>query len=164
MDTLKLEEHVEKTGSVINFPGTEAITNEEILLLDCDILIPAAVQSVIHDGNVEKIKAKLIAEGANGPITTSAEKVLLDRDVTIIPDVVANCGSAIVCPFERTQGLTDDYWDIDTVNTRMEQRILKAYQEAVATAKEFKTRSIRNGAWIFALKKIERAMKLRGMV
>lgn len=164
LDILKLSQHVEKTGSVINFAGTEATTNEEILLLDCDILIPAAVQSVIHDGNVEKVKAKLIAEGANGPITASAEKVLLDRGVAVVPDVVANCGSAIVCSFERTQGLTDDYWDIETVNTRMEQRILKAYQEAVATAKEFGTRSIRNGAWIFALKKIERAMKLRGMV
>jgi len=164
LDILKLSQHVEKTGSVINFPGTEATTNEEILLLDCDILILAAVQSVIHDKNVEKVKAKLIAEGANGPITTSAEMVLLDRGVAVVPDVVANCGSAIVCSFERTQGITDDYWDIETVNTRMEQRILKAYQEAVATAKEFGTRSIRNGAWIFALKKIERAMKLRGMV
>jgi len=164
LDILKLSQHVEKTGSVINFSGTEATTNEEIFGLDCDILILAAVQSVIHDENVEKVKAKLIAEGSNGPITTSAEMVLLDRGVAVVPDVVANCGSAIVCSFERTQGLTDDYWDIETVNTRMEQRILKAYQEAVATAKEFGTRSIRNGAWIFALKKIERAMKLRGMV
>jgi glutamate dehydrogenase/leucine dehydrogenase len=164
LDISKLKEYVEKTGSVINFPGTEAITNEEFFGVDCDILVPAAVQSVIHDGNVGRVKAKLIVEGANGPITASAEKVLLDRDVSIIPDVVANCGSAIVCSFERTQGLTDDYWDTETVNTRMEQRILKAYQEAVSTARKYVTGSIRKGAWIFALKKIEKAMKLRGMV
>ncbi len=88
-----------------------AITNKELLETNCDILIPANVQSVITNGNVNKIKAKLIIEGANGPTTPGAEKILEDKGVTIIPDVLANCGSAIVCSFERTQGLTDTYWD-----------------------------------------------------
>ena len=162
IDIVRLKEYVEKTGSVINFPETEAITNEEFFKVDCDILVPAAVQSVIHDGNVGEVKAKLIVEGANGPVTASAEKQLLDRDVKIIPDVVANCGSAIVCSFERTQGLTDDYWEIDTVNTRMKQRILRAYEEAVSTAKDVNTKSIRYGAWINALRKISKAIKMRG--
>lgn len=88
-----------------------AITNKELLEINCDILIPANAQSVITNGNANKIKAKLIIEEANGPITAGAEKILEDKGVTIIPDVLVNCGSAIVCSFEHTQGLTDTYWD-----------------------------------------------------
>jgi len=82
-----------------------------LLEINCDILIPANTQSVITNGNANKIKAKLIIEEANGPITAGAEKILEDKGVTIIPDVLVNCGSAIVCSFEHTQGLTDTYWD-----------------------------------------------------
>jgi len=164
IDVFELNEHVQKTGSVIEFPGCKPISNESLFEIECDILIPAAVQSVIHDGNAQHVNAKLIVEGANGPITASAEKLLLDRGLTIVPDVVANCGSAIVCSFERTQGLTDDYWDIETVYRRMEKRILNAYRDAVDTAKELDTHSIRNGAWVNALRKISKAIKLRGWV
>jgi len=119
-------------------------------------LIPAAVQSVITESNADKISTKLIVECANGPITTEAEKILEDKRVTIIPDVLANCGSALVCSFERTQGLTDTYWDLGT-------RILKAYTETIRTARENKT-SYRNAAWINALNKINKAMKARGWI
>ena len=160
----QLKEHVARTGKVTDFAGTEAISNEDILTTACDILVPAAVQSVIHKGNVNNIKSKLIIEGANGPVTTEADEALTDRGVTIVPDVVANSGGATVCHFERTQGLSDQYWDLETVNRQLEQRILKAYQDASTTARGFKEASLRTGAWIFALKKIERAMKLRGWV
>ena len=106
----------------------------------------------------------MIAEGANGPITTEADAELTGRGITIVPDVVANSGGATVCHFERIQGLSDHYWDLETVNKRLEQRILKAYHDASHTAREFKTPSLRTGAWIHALKKIEKAMKLRGWV
>jgi glutamate dehydrogenase/leucine dehydrogenase len=157
----KLVKHVEDTGFVANFPETVAITNEELLETNCDILIPAAVQSVITDKNADKVKAKLIIEGANGPTTTKAEKILEDNEVTIIPDVLANCGGAIVCSFERTQGLTDTYWDLETVNKKLKKRILKAYKETTVTAKE-KNTSLRNAAWMNALIKISKAMKARG--
>ena len=160
----QLKEHVARTGKVADFAGTEAINNEDILERGCDILVPAAVQSVIHKGNAKNIQAKLIIEGANGPVTTEADEALTDRGVTIVPDVVANSGGATVCHFERTQGLSDQYWDLETVNRQLEQRILKAYHDASNTAQEFKKASLRTGAWIFALKKIERAMKLRGWV
>jgi len=163
LDVEKLVEHVEDTGFVAGFPGTVAITNKELLETDCDILIPAAVQSVITDKNSGKIKAKLIIEGANGPTTPGAEKILEDKGVTIIPDVLANCGSAIVCSFERTQGLTDTYWDLETVNKKLKERILKAYKETIMTAKE-KDTSFRNAAWINALIKISKAMKARGWI
>lgn len=164
IDILKLEDHVARNGKVKDFPGTDVITNEEIFASKCDILIPAAVQSVIHGANAKDVKAKLIAEGANGPVTTEADAELTDRGITIVPDVVANSGGATVCHFERSQGLSDQYWDLETVNKRLEQRILKAYHDAANTAREFKTPSLRTGAWIHALKKIEKAMKLRGWV
>ncbi len=163
LDVEKLVEHVEDTGFVAGFPETVAITNKELLETNCDILIPAAVQSVITDKNSGKIKAKLIIEGANGPTTPGAEKILEDRGVTIMPDVLANCGSAIVCSFERTQGLTDTYWDLETVNKKLKERILKAYKETIMTAKE-KNTSFRNAAWINALIKISKAMKARGWI
>ena len=157
----ELAKHVEDTGFVVNFPGTVAITNKKVLETKCDILIPAAVQSVITDENADKIKAKLIIEGANGPTTPGAEKILEEKGVKIIPDVLANCGGAIVCSFERTQGLTDTYWDLETVNEKLKERILKAYNETVATARE-KNTSLRNAAWVNALIKISKAMKARG--
>ena len=159
----KLNEHVKKTGFVVNFPGTTSITNEDLIETDCEILVPAAVQSVIYEENANKVKAKLIVECANGPITTEAEKILEKKGVTMIPDVLANSGSAIVCSFERTQGLTDTYWDLETVNKRLKERILKAYQETMITAGE-KDTSLRNAAWINALHKIAKAMKARGWI
>lgn len=164
IDITALAEHVKSTGKVVGFPGTESISNEEIFAADCEILVPAAVQSVIHKGNEKQIKASLIVEAANGPVTTEADQALAGRGITIVPDVVANSGGATVCHFERTQGLSDEYWDLDKVNSKLEQRILKAYQEASDTANEFKVPSLRIGAWIHALKKLEKAMKLRGWV
>ena len=161
MDIEELVKHVEDTGFVAGFPGTAAINNKELLETKCDILIPAAVQSVITDENADKIKAKLIIEGANGPTTPGAEKILEGKEVTTIPDVLANCGGAIVCSFERTQGLTDTYWGLETVNEKLKERILKAYKETVATARE-KNTSFRNAAWVNALIKISKAMKARG--
>ncbi|MBA7557232.1 Glutamate dehydrogenase [subsurface metagenome] len=161
LDIEKLSKYVENTGFVTDFPETVEITNEDLLEINCDILIPAAIQSVITDKNADKVKAKLIIEGANGPTTTEAEKIFEEKGVTIIPDVLANCGGAIVCSFERTQGLTDTYWDLETVNKKLKKRILKAYKETFATAKE-KDTSFRNAAWMNALIKISKAMKARG--
>ena len=163
LDVEKLVKHVENTGFVAGFPETVAITNKELLETECDILIPAAVQSVITDKNADKIKAKLIIEGANGPTTPGAEKILEEKGIKIIPDVLANCGGATVCSFERTQGLTDTYWDLETVNKKLKERILKAYKETFTTAKE-KNTSLRNAAWVNALTKISKAMKARGWI
>ncbi|MEA2022080.1 MAG: Glu/Leu/Phe/Val dehydrogenase [Candidatus Caldatribacteriota bacterium] len=163
LDVEKLVKHVKNTGFVENFPESKSLTNKELLETHCDILIPAAVQSVITELNADKISTKLIVECANGPITTEAEKILENKGVIIIPDVLANCGSALVCSFERTQGLTDTYWDLETVNRKLKERILKAYTETIRTARENKT-SYRNAAWINALMKISKAMKARGWI
>ncbi len=163
IDMEKLEAYVDETKSVVNFPGTTPITNDELFAIECDILMPAAVQSVIHEGNAADVKAKLVMECANGPVTPEGEKILQDKNIHIVPDVLTNCGSAIVCGFERTQGLTDTYWDLDTVNSKLKERIVKAYRETVETA-ENKDTSLRNAAWINALNKLSKSMKARGWV
>jgi glutamate dehydrogenase/leucine dehydrogenase len=160
----ELDKHVAKTGTVVDFAGVKAISNDELLTAQCDILIPAAVQSVIHKSNAKDIKAKLIVEGANGPITPDAEKILLGKEIYIVPDVIANSGGAIVCHFERIQGLTDMYWDLDTVKTRLHERILKAYNQGLETSKKLNNPSLRVAAWANALGKISEAMKARGWV
>lgn len=164
IDIAKLQKHVARTGKVADFPETEPISNEQIFAADCEILVPAAVQSVIHQQNAHTIKASLIVEAANGPVTTEADQELTDKGITIVPDVVANSGGATVCHFERTQGLSDQYWDLDTVNRRLEQRILKAYHDAAETSRQANSPSLRIGAWIHALQKLEKAMTLRGWV
>jgi glutamate dehydrogenase/leucine dehydrogenase len=164
IDIDALKAHVAEKGKVVGFPGTESVANEEIFALDCDIIVPAAVQSVIHKSNAADIKAKLIVEGANGPVTNEADEILAEKKVTIVPDVVANSGGATVCHFERTQGLSDQYWDLETVNAQLEKRILGAYRDAAETAKAHGNATLRLGTWISALKKIEKAMKLRGWV
>lgn len=163
IDMPELEAFVDETKSVVGFPGSTPITNDELFAIECDILMPAAVQSVIHDGNAADIKAKVIMECANGPVTPEGEKILQEKKVHIVPDVLTNCGSAIVCGFERTQGLTDSYWDLETVNEKLKERIVKAYRETVDTA-EKKNTSLRNAAWINALDKLSKSMKARGWV
>lgn len=163
VDINMLEKHMDEAGSVVNFQGAVPISNQDLLETECDILIPAAVQSVINSQNAANIKAKLIMECANGPVTPEAEEILETKGVTIVPDVVTNCGSAIVCSFERTQGLTDDYWDLDTVLRRLHERIVKAYRQTAETAQE-RNISLRTAAWVNSVTKITKTMKIRGWV
>ncbi len=161
IDVFELGKYVDVHKTVKGFPGCTEISTADVLEVSCDFLLPAAVQSVIHGGNAARVKAKLIMECANGPITPEGEKILYDRGVMIVPDVLTNCGSAIVCSFERTQGLTDQYWDRDTVRNKLEERIVKAYHETANVAKELGI-SYRDAAWTNALRKIEKAMLTRG--
>ncbi len=163
IDCLKLEHHALETGAVKGFPGTEPVSNPELLELDVDVLIPAAVQSVIDQENAARIKAKMIIEAANGPVTPEAEEYLQKQGISVIPDVLANVGGATVCHFERIQGLTDDYWDIEKVRSKLKEWILRAYREVFATAKKHDV-SYRMAAWMNALMKIEASVKKRGWV
>lgn len=164
IDIFDLGKYVDTHGGLVKgYPGAKAISTEDLLEVQCDILLPAAVQSVIHEGNADRVKAKLVMECANGPTTPEAEQILYKKGVTISPDVLTNCGSAIVCSFERTQGLTDSYWEKEEVRAKLKERILKAWKETVSTAEELKI-SYRDAAWVHALRKIEKAMLLRGWV
>lgn len=163
LDISKLVNHVEQTGSVVDFPGARVISNQELLQTECEILIPAAVENVINEENAGGVKAKIILEGANGPLTPSADRILLDKGVTIIPDIVANSGSIIVCQFERIQGLYDMYWAINTVHQRLEEQILKVYEETIKVATEMGI-SLREAAWVNALNRVSAAIRMRGWV
>ncbi|MGD8430310.1 MAG: Glu/Leu/Phe/Val dehydrogenase [Ectothiorhodospiraceae bacterium] len=162
LDIPALQEHAREAGTVAGFPGADAITNADLLESDCAVLIPAAVQGVITRENAPRIRARLLVEAANGPTTIEAEEALLDRGITVVPDVIANSGSVHVCQMERSQGLYDNYWDPETINELRRTRLLGSYQEALHTVANLGLKSVRMGAWINALRRIEEAVHLRG--
>ncbi len=162
LDIDELLKHREKEGSLENFPNTQPITNEELFACDCDVLVPAALQGVITKEIAEKVKARILVEAANAPTTLEADELLLDRGVTIVPDVLANAGSVHLCQMERTQGLADDYWGAETISEQRRQRLVYSYQQATECAERHQLKSIRLGAWINALKRIEEAVIARG--
>lgn len=162
LDIPELLEHREKTGSIDDFPGSEPISNEDLFRCDCDVLVPAALQGVISEDNARDIKARMVVEAANSPTTLEADEILLDREIIVVPDVLANAGSVHLCQMERTQGIADDFWERDTIDSERRKRLIRGYQAAVETAQEHDLNSVRLGAWIHALKRIEEAVLTRG--
>ena len=161
LDIPGLLAHKKSTGRVSDFAGSEPITSEAMLECDCDVLVPASVQGVITSDNADRIQARMLVEAANAPTTLEADAMLLDKGVIIVPDVLANAGSVQLCQMERSQGLADNYWDIETINRLRQERLARSYREAVSTAAEHQLKSVRLGAWINGLKRIEEAMHLR---
>lgn len=161
IDVAALGEHMNKTGTVKGFRGAQPIDSRKLMEQDVDVLIPAAVQDVINADNADKVKAKLIVEAANGPVTAEADEILSRRGVRIIPDVLANSGGAIVCHFERIQGISNDWWEENKVYEMLEKRILGAYGQVFRLAAELNVTG-RTAAWAYGLTKIAKAMRLRG--
>ncbi|WP_303909509.1 Glu/Leu/Phe/Val family dehydrogenase [Thiohalomonas denitrificans] len=157
-----LLEHKRQTGRVAGFPGTTLITNAELLESDCQVLVPAARQGVITEDNAPRIRPRLLVEAANAPTTVEADAILMENGVIVVPDVLANAGSVHLCQMERTQGLCDDYWDLDKVSRLRRERLVGGYRSALNTAARYGVTSARLGAWINALKRIEEAVKTRG--
>jgi glutamate dehydrogenase (NAD(P)+) len=151
------------TGSIAELPGTEKVTNDELLLLDVDWLIPAALGGVIDSRNAGKIKAKVIIEAANHPVTPVADAALVDGGVTIIPDIIANAGGVTVSYFEWTQNIQQFRWEEDEVNERLQRVMRKAYTD-IASYAENKTLSLREAAFAIAVERVARAAHLRGYV
>ncbi|HUR36940.1 MAG TPA: Glu/Leu/Phe/Val dehydrogenase dimerization domain-containing protein [Terriglobales bacterium] len=161
IDVLKLQAHVKKTGSVVGFAGCESITNEELLTCDCDVLVPAALECVIHAGNAGKVKAKLIVEGANLPTTPSADAILEERKVTVVPDILANAGGVTCSYFEWAQNLQQVFWEEEHVNQELEKTMTRAYKAVAERAKAEKL-SLRTAAYCLAIERVARSEKLRG--
>lgn len=157
-----LQQHVKEHGLIEGFNG-RTLSNEELLETDCDVLILAAVQGVITAENASAVKARMIIEGANAPITVAGEEKLKRQGVVIIPDILANVGGAIVCHYERIQGVSGRYWTKEKVHQELQDQILITYRRAGDTAKDLGS-SLRIGAWVTALRRIEEAVKLRGWV
>jgi len=162
IDIAALEEHKKAAGCVSGCPGTTPISNAELLESECDVLIPAAVQGVITSENAGKLRTRLLVEAANGPTTVEADTILAEKGIPVVPDVLANAGSVHLCQMERSQGLYDNYWDIETINRLRQERLVAGYEDALATAARHQIQSVRLGAWINALKRIEEAVKTRG--
>ena len=143
-------------------PGTEPITNEELLELKCDILVPAALGGVITEENAERIRAKILAEGANGPTTPEADQILYDKGVFVIPDILANAGGVIVSYFEWVQNLQELLWSEEEVSSRL-QRIMERSFDEVVTIYEEKKVPMRTAAYILGVGRVVKAHKLRGI-
>ena len=155
-------EYVAKNDRVLKgFTGGTLFTNEELLGCKCDVLVPAALQNVITEEIAHSIKAKLIVEGANGPTTPEADIILKEKNITVVPDILANSGGVTVSYFEWVQNKMGYYWSEDEVNQKHDANLTLAFNNVWHNAQEFKT-TLRLGAYIAALKKIEEAAKLKG--
>lgn len=155
--------HKQTTGSVIDFNGLKNITNEELLELPVDVLAPAALENVINEKNAGRIKAKVVLELGNGPTTAEAEARLSKKGVLIVPDVLANAGGVIVSYFEWVQNLRHFYWDQAKVEDRLEIQITNAFKKVWQTMKERNDRDMRTAAYIVAVERLVKALKVRGI-
>jgi glutamate dehydrogenase len=151
----------EKTGSVAGFPDTKQITNEELLELKCDVLIPAALENQITAKNADKIKARLVLEGANGPTTPEADEILHHMGIMVVPDILANAGGVSVSYFEWVQNLQSYYWTKEEVNEKLDRLLVKAFNNVYDTYLKYKV-DMRMAAYICAINRVTEAMKLRG--
>ncbi len=131
LDPMQVLHYKEETGSVIGYPGSTAITNEELLAYECDVLIPAALECQIRADNAHDVKAKLIVEDANGPLTFSADKILQEKNIVVLPDIVANAGGVVVSYFEWVQNLENQQWDLDKVETKLQNKMNRAVDDTV---------------------------------
>ena len=149
-------------GRLTDFPGAEAVTNAELLTLPCDILIPAALEKQITEQNADKIAAKMVAEGANGPTTPEADAILHDRGITVVPDIYANAGGVIVSYFEWVQALQAFAWSESEVNSRLHVFMVRAFNELYEIARE-KQISLRTAALVLAIKRVVEATQALGI-
>ena len=148
--------------SLAGFPKSESITNEQLLGLECDVLVPAAMENVITEAVARNVKAKVICEGANGPTTPGADQILHDKGVFVIPDILANAGGVTVSYFEWVQDRGGYFWDEDTVNQRLERIMVRAFDEVVGMADRQKVDN-RIAAYMLAMDRVATVHKLRGM-
>ncbi len=158
----KLMTHKEKTGSVVDFPGSEPITPDELLALECDILVPAALENVIHRGNAGFVRAKVVAEAANGPVTPDADAVLNCNGTFVIPDILCNAGGVTVSYFEWVQNEQHLRWDLSEVNGRLEKVMKAAFAQVLEVHQEQKT-NMRLAANMVAIRRVVDATMVRGL-
>jgi glutamate dehydrogenase (NAD(P)+) len=162
IDPVALKEHERRTGSVVDFKNTEAITNKDLLETDCDILVPSAIEDQITKANAHKIRAKVILELANGPTTMEADKILHERGIFVIPDILANSGGVTVSYFEWVQDRYRYFWDADRVDERLEQFMTEAFRRVLQTHLRDKV-DMRTAAYLTAVSHVAEAARARGL-
>jgi glutamate dehydrogenase (NAD(P)+) len=154
--------HKEKTGSVVGFPGSKSISNEEILETDCTILIPAALENQITKNNAANVSAKLVAEAANGPTTPEADEILHKNKIMVIPDVLANSGGVTVSYFEWLQNLRREYWTEEQVNSMLDKKMTEAFSDVYDTHDKYQV-NMRKASIALAVGRVTEAIKTRGL-
>ncbi|HLF25298.1 MAG TPA: Glu/Leu/Phe/Val dehydrogenase [Anaerolineae bacterium] len=162
LDIPALIEHARRTGSVVNFPGSDSIDNKSILELACEVLIPAALENQITKENAPRIKARILAEGANGPTTADADPILDRKDVFVIPDILCNAGGVTVSYFEWVQDLQYFFWSEDEIWQRLEQTMIHAFNNVLRTTKE-RSINMRTAAQALAIQRVAKATLIRGI-
>jgi len=162
LDIPKLMMHKERTGSVVGFPGAEPISDEELLALECDVLIPAALENAINGHNAAGIRAKVIAEAANGPITPAADRILEEKGVFIIPDILCNAGGVTVSYFEWVQNEQHLTWELNEVHERLERIMKRAFHQVLDLHSERKV-SMRLAANMLGVSRVAEATAVRGL-
>ncbi|MDX1659528.1 MAG: Glu/Leu/Phe/Val dehydrogenase dimerization domain-containing protein [Nitriliruptorales bacterium] len=164
LDIGELLAHVEETGSVVDLDGTETITNEELLELDCDVLMPAALGEVITDENADQIKASVVIEAANHPVTPLADEMLHDNGVFVVPDILANAGGVTVSYFEWVQNNQELQWELDEVNRRLEKKLATSYRQCRDFREANGGLTMREAAFALAVDRVVEAATLRGYI
>ncbi|HYA01412.1 MAG TPA: Glu/Leu/Phe/Val dehydrogenase [Candidatus Binatia bacterium] len=162
LDIPELEAHRRHTGGVAGFSGGRPVSNAALLELPVDVLVPAALESVITAANAPRIQARLVVEGANGPTTPAADEILEKRDITVVPDILANAGGVTVSYFEWVQDLQSLFWEEEEINRRLEKVMLHAFTEMADKADEAKV-PLRVGAYLVAIQRVARATAVRGI-
>ena len=162
LDMVALTAHTARTGSVTGFPGAEDIEPSSLLALDVDVLVPAAVEGVLTATTAPLVKARIVVEGANGPTTKEADAILTDRDILVVPDILANAGGVVVSYFEWVQANQAWQWSEDDVNARLAEKMDKAWHDVVAYSTEH-AMSLRQAATALAVRRVTDAHRLRGL-
>ena len=162
LDITALQKHRKETGSITEFSGGEDMDRAEAMFLECDVLIPAATENVIHSGNAEKIRCKILCEGANGPTTPLADEVLAEKKIFVIPDILANAGGVTVSYFEWVQDRQGFFWNEALVNERLKEIMDESFDAIVAYADKHAVNN-RTAAYMVALDRVADAIRLRGI-
>ncbi len=162
IDPNKVDAYKRETGSVVGFPGSETVSNSELLELDCEILIPAAIENQIGEHNAPRIRAKLVAEAANGPTSPEADRILFDKGVFLIPDILCNAGGVTVSYFEWVQDLQNLFWREATINARLKEVMVKSFNDVLQMSLKHKV-NMRTAAYMVAVARVADATLTRGI-
>jgi glutamate dehydrogenase (NAD(P)+) len=162
IDPIKAIRYKERAATVVGMPGASRISHDELMTMKCDILVPAALETVITLHNAEAIKARIVAEAANGPTTPHADEILARRGITVLPDILANAGGVTVSYFEWVQNQQGLMWDAEEVNTRLQKTMVRSFHEMVETMRKHHVPP-RAGAMILAVGRVAEALLVRGL-